>query len=248
MKEVDELLKNVKILIATPCYGGVCSTEYMLSMTKLAAMSAHYGIKIGIQTISNESLISRARNTLVSGFLSDPDATHLMFIDADVGFDPNDVLKLVLRDKDVVAGTYPQKKLNWENVKTSASSGGSIEEIKRSALTYTYAKRNPDQTISTEAVLDRVNLVEADAVGTGFVMIKRSVFETFQEAIPDEWHINEITKEKVYEFFSTGIDKINRIAIGEDWLFCYQWKALGGEIWVDGSINLKHIGTHVFEA
>jgi hypothetical protein len=248
VKEVDELLKDAKILVATPCYGGQCSTEYMLSMTKLAAMSAHYGINIGIQTISNESLISRARNTLSSMFLSDPEATHLMFIDADIGFDPNDVFKLVLRDKDVVAGTYPKKSINWESVKTSASSGASIEEIKRSALTYTYGKRNPDQTLTTEAVLDRTKLVEADAIGTGFVMIKRGVFETIQEAIPDEWHINEHTNEKVYEFFSTGIDKINRISVGEDWLFSYQWKALGGEIWVDGSINLKHIGTHVFEA
>jgi hypothetical protein len=248
VKEVDELLKDAKVLIATPCYGGQCSTEYMLSMTKLAAMSVQYGIKIGIQTVSNESIISRARNTLVSMFLDDPEATHLMFIDADIGFDPNDVLKLILRDKDIVAGTYPQKRLNWENVKTSASLGASIEEIKRSALTYTYTKRNPDQTISTEAILDRVNLVEADLVGTGFVMIKRSVFETLQEAIEDEWYLNEHTNKKVYEFFSTGVDKINRISIGEDWLFCYQWKALGGEIWVDGSINLKHIGTHVFEA
>jgi hypothetical protein len=248
VKEVDELLKNAKILIATPCYGGACSTEYMLSMTKLAAMSAQYGINVGIQTVSNESIVSRARNILVSCFLSDPEATHLMFIDADIGFNPNDVLKLVLRDKDIVAGTYPQKKLNWENIQTSASSGASIEEIKLSSLTYTYGKRNPDQTLSTDGVLDKTKLIEADGVGTGFVMIKRNVFETLQKYIPDEWYINETTKEKVYEFFSTGIDKINRISIGEDWLFCYQWKALGGQVWVDGSINLKHIGTHVFEA
>lgn len=248
MKEVDKLLKDAKILVATPCYGGVCSTHYMLSMTKLAAMSALYGINIGIQTLFNESLVSRARNTLVSEFLSDPDATHLMFIDADIGFEPNDVFKLVLRDKDVVAGTYPLKNINWEKIQTSASSGASIEEIKLSALTYTYGKRNPDQTMSSKAVLDKVNLVEADAVGTGFLLIKRGVFETIQEAIPDEWYINESTNKKVYEFFPTGIDKINRISVGEDWLFCYQWRALGGEIWVDGSINLKHIGTHVFEA
>lgn len=248
MKEVDELLKTAKVVIATPCYGNMCSTDYMLSMTKLAALSAQYGINIGLQTVSNESLVHKARNSLVASFLADPNATHLMFIDADIGFDPNDVLKLILRDKDVIAGVYPVKRFDWDKARQSSISGASLEEVKRSALTYTYGKRNPDSSFQKIAMLDKANLTEADAVGTGFMMIKREVFEALIEAMPDEWYINEQTGETVYEFFSTAIDKINRNYVGEDWLFCWKWKSLDGEIWVDGSINLKHIGTHAFEA
>ena len=245
-KSVEEILSKAKVLVATPCFAGLCSAEYMTSMSRLAALASTYKIDISLVTGRNESLITRARNNLASEFLSIPEATHLMFIDSDIGFDPNDVIKLILRDKDVVAGPYPQKKLNWAGIKEVASNGGSEEEMKIASLIFTHALKDEDGVLK-----NRLNLTgevtEVDYAGTGFMLIKREVLEQMRDAMTDdEWYSIPGIEAKMYDFFKLHIDKKNRLYLGEDWTFCQTWKDMGGKVWLDESIVLKHVGSYTF--
>ena len=241
----EELLKSVNVLVATPCYGGMCASGYMLSMTGLAAISARTGIKISMKTIVNESVIHRARNTLLSDFISEPSFTHIMFIDADIEFNPHDVIKLILRDKDVIGGIYPTKTILWDNIKNNIKEGISVDDIKRLGSKYTYGQLDKDGRYITEDSLSTKTEVHAvDRLATGFMLIKRNVIDTIVSAQPDDWYLED--GKLVYEVFNHGIDKVNRQSVGEDWMFCAKWKSLGGELFIDSSIDLNHIGTYSY--
>lgn len=246
-ERVERLLRAAKVLIATPCYGGMCAADYMRSMTGIAALSARFGINISIITTTNESLVHKARNSLASQFMNG-DFTHLMFIDADVSFNPDDVLKLILRDKDMAAGLYPLKQIAWDHLLDYNAE--SAEDLKRAGLTYTYGKKGDDGKYLDNASLllsgDDDGLIEADAVATGFLLIKRVVFEKMFISNEDNWYVDPNVG-PVHEYFYTSINKDTRDFIGEDWTFCQNWRALGGKIYVDPSIHLVHTGTYAFE-
>src|SRR5210317_2169360 len=104
-----EQLRKHNIFIATPCYGGMLTDQYFLSMFKLSQTLMQHGIKFRITTLRNESLVTRARNILTAMFLEDPNTTHLMFIDADIEFEPDSVIRMLAMDKDIIAGAYPKK-------------------------------------------------------------------------------------------------------------------------------------------
>ena len=115
--DVDmEKLRQHHVMVATPCYGGMVGEPYLKAMTGLSILFKHYGLNFTLATLSNESLVTRARNTLLAMFLQNPNYTHLLFIDADIGFIPQDVVKLLHRDKDIVTGAYPKKSINWPAV------------------------------------------------------------------------------------------------------------------------------------
>ena len=112
--DVDmESLRQQHVMVATPCYGGMIGEPYLKAMTGLAILFKHYGLNFTLATLSNESLVTRARNTLTAMFLENSTYTHMMFIDADIGFDPQDIVKMLHRDKDIVTGAYPKKSINW---------------------------------------------------------------------------------------------------------------------------------------
>jgi hypothetical protein len=246
-ERVERLLRSAKVLIATPCYGGMCTADYMRSMTGIAALSARFGINISIITTTNESLVHKARNSLASQFMNG-DFTHLMFIDADVSFNPDDVLKLILRDKDMVAGLYPLKQIAWDHLLSYKTE--SADELKRAGLTYTYGKKDENGKYLDKGSLSLTGndegLVEADAVGTGFLMIKRAVFEKMFTNDEDNWYVDPNIG-PVHQYFYTSVNKDTRDFIGEDWTFCQVWRDLGGKIYVDPSIHLVHTGSYAFE-
>ena len=248
MSTPEEILPKVKVLVATPCFAGMCSADYMTSMSRLAALASMYRIDISLVTGRNESLVTRARNNLASEFLAIPDATHLMFIDSDIAFDPNDVIKLILREKDVIAGPYPQKKINWEGVRQVVTDDvlASEQEMKVASLVFTHSIKDDEGVLKTR--LDMPNDVfEVDYAGTGFMLIKREVLEQMRDAMSDdEWYSIPGIDAKMYDFFKVHIDKTNRLYLGEDWTFCKIWKEMGGQVWVDGSIVLKHVGSYTF--
>ena len=116
-----EVLRSRKLFVATPMYGGACAGMYARSIADLSAICTRYGITLQLYYLFNESLITRARNYCVDEFMRS-DATHLMFIDSDIGFNPNDVIALLaLQDEespyDVIGGPYPKKCISWEKIK-----------------------------------------------------------------------------------------------------------------------------------
>lgn len=249
-EEQDSFLREQKILVALPCFGGMCHSKFMLAMTGISAISAVKDYKVVFQVIDNESIINKARNILANHFLEDESFTHLMFIDSDIDFNPLDFFKLLLRDKDVVAGSYPKKNLDWNAVKESSTLESTVDDLKYSGISYAFGLKDKDGRYSAQVEIapDENGLAEVDAAPTGFMLIKRNVFEKFIEQYPDEWYIEEtLGNKKAYNFFKCHIDKEQRLYIGEDWTFCQEWKEMGGEVWVDFSVKLKHIGAYTYE-
>ena len=229
-----EDLRKSKLFVATPMYGGNCSGLYMKACLDLQGMCAHYGIDIKFSFLFNESLITRARNYLVDEFLRS-DCTHLLFIDSDILFDPQDVLALIALDKDVIGGPYPKKAINWKNialslVKNPATNLGDLEAL---AGDYVF---NPVPGTTQFSVSEPLEVME---IGTGYMLIKREVFDRFREAYPKQNykpdHVGQANfdgSRYIHAYFDTVIDNgytfddvhrlMERAASGEDVKFEFE--------------------------
>ena len=182
--DIEELRKR-KIFVATPMYGGNCSGMYTKSSCDLAILSSNHGIEVKFFYLFNESLITRARNYLVDEFLRS-DSTHLMFIDADIGFNPEDVLTLAALsdpggDKEIICGPYPKKTIAWEKIKMAVDRG--FADIDPNALDrfvgdYVFNPAGDQKDIRID---EPAEVLEG---GTGFMMIQRSAFEKYAKAYP----------------------------------------------------------------
>ena len=165
-------MQHAKIFIGTPCYGGMITADYFKSCMQLVALASIKKIELQFGTIGNESLITRARNTLVQLFM-DGDYTHLMFIDADIAFDPNTIFRMLDFDKDVVCGVYPRKTIDWIKVKKRIRDKPEISEneLAAASLQYNLNVKNPNR------IEVKDGFIEVLDGATGFMMIKRNVFE-----------------------------------------------------------------------
>jgi len=229
-----------KLMIGTPMYGGMCSAYYAFSNINLTRIACERNIPLSFQFTTTESLITRARTGIANMFLKS-DCTHLLFIDADIGFDPEDVFKLLSHDLDLVCGGYPAKNIDWDNISAAAQRGVPAQTLPTFASPYIYNR------LEVQAEDVPKGLVEVKNAGTGFMMIKKSVFEKLSNHVPDYLNNqfdNYGTRAK--EFFSTAIK--NDILLSEDHYFCEKWREIGGRIYIDPSINLKHIGTYVYQS
>lgn len=206
-----------KVHFMTPCYGGQITEVCFNSYLQWSVIATKNNIDFQIDTLSNESNVNRARNTCASKFLSG-DATHLMFVDADIKFNPTDVVKLLTHDKDIVGGIYPQKTLPPKMVVNTIDNG----------------KREG-------------NLIEVGTIGTGFMLIKRTVFEKLIEEGATPYNDQmELINNNQYDFFQCTIDSRGRY-LTEDWSFCRRWRQVGGEVWADLDIALEHVGYFRFQ-
>ena len=198
-----EVLRNKHIFIATPCYGGQIGEPYFRSMMRLAILCNKYDIQFTVSTLANESLITRGRNTLVSFFMEHPDATHLFFIDADIEFDPNDLLRMVAYDRPITVGAYPKKAINWQSI---------IEAARRNdeETTETIEGHSSNYVVNFEFVTDedgnpqnqiqiRDNLIKLKDAGTGFMCIQRDVIQKMFDAHPELKYANDINVDEKFE-------------------------------------------------
>jgi hypothetical protein len=181
---VEELQKK-KLFVATPMYGGQCAGMYTRSIADLSAMCAKYNIPLQLYYLFNESLITRARNYCVDEFMRS-DATHLMFIDSDIGFNPQDILALLAlmtdeSDYDVMGGPYPKKCISWEKIKQAVDKGVAEEDpnkLENYVGDYVF---NPKSNTREIPLGEPVEVLE---IGTGFMMVQRRAFERYKEAYP----------------------------------------------------------------
>ena len=250
-----EVLRNKHIFIATPCYGGQIGEPYFRSMMRLAILCNKYDIQFTVSTLANESLITRGLNTLVSFFMEHPDATHLLFIDADIEFDPNDLLRMVAYDRPITVGAYPKKAINWQSI---------IEAARRNdeETTETIEGHSSNYVVNFEFVTDedgnpqnqiqiRDNLIKLKDAGTGFMCIQRDVIQKMFDAHPELKYANDINVDQkfekhMYALFDTMIDPESRRYLSEDYTFCRLWQQMGGEVFLDPRTGLNHVGHYTF--
>ena len=178
----EPTLPSIRIFVATPCYGGMLTTNYFESCMGLMAECIQKRIGLQFATIGNESLVTRARNTLVQLFMDDEkEYTHLMFIDADIGFEPKTIFRMLDMDKEVVASIYPRKAIDWRKVKKKMEERPDIspEELHAFSLQYNLNVKNP------EHIEMQRGFIEVMDAPTGFMLIKRNVFNKMKMAYPD---------------------------------------------------------------
>jgi len=214
-------LTKVYIHIAIPAFNGMMHESCFISLLKFLIEASKHNIAWTLDTMGNESLITRARNNLAGKFLHNKKATHLMFIDSDIRFEPEDILKLLIADKDVCCGAYPVKKLPAQLVINELDDGDKEGD-----------------------------LVEVSTAGTGFMLIKRNVFDEMIVKYPKTKYSEHVGLGKQYEpflyaLFDTEISTEGHY-LSEDWTFCLRWRAIGGKVWVHKGINLGHIGQYEY--
>jgi hypothetical protein len=219
-----DFLRQQHIHFCLPMYGGQCSESTFLAMIKFCIIAQKIGLNYSIDTMVNESLITRGRNNLVSKMLYNQAATHLMFIDVDLGFDPESILRLISHNLDVAGGVYPMKRIPTKYV---------INTV-------------PDPQHDAQR-----GIIEVSTLGTGFMLVKRHVIEKMIEAHPqlkynDNVGIGKHLEPNMYGLFDTMIDD-HKNYLSEDWTFCYLWRKMGGKVFADYKIKLNHAGFHVYE-
>ena len=253
-----EFMKGKRVMIGTPCYGGMTTAAYVQSMVGFSNLSKLFGVEYVLVTLINESLVTRARNDIVSQFLNFKDEKgyldYLMFIDADIQFQPDSVLRLIVHDKDIAAGAYPLKVINYDTI--SRITGTSEEMALMSTEYVVNIKFASEEKRKNMQVQIEGGVVEVHDAGTGFMLIKRQALLDMIEKYPETRYTRDMknidengkvvqTNEYQYALFDTSIDEDNRY-LSEDYTFCRRWQKIGGRIFIDPLIVLNHIGTHMF--
>lgn len=223
----------MKIMIATPMYGGSCTGVYTDSLLNLVELLSSNGFAWQTKFAFNESLITRARNYLTHEFLKS-DCTHLLFIDADIKFNAVDVVHMLQADKDIICGAYPKKTLNWNYIAEAAKNdipANRLEEFSGEFVLHLLDGQNQIQ-VESDKPFEVLNS------GTGFMMIKREVFDKIE--VPSYNFHGEQNK----EYFTTAI--FNNDLLSEDYYFCKLARDVGYKIYIAPWVKLSHVGTYTF--
>jgi hypothetical protein len=236
-----------KIFVATPMYGGLCVGGYTVGLLNSVQEFMRNGMQLYYAHMMNESLITRARNTLAYDFLN-TDATHLMFIDADITFNPADIVSMVNADKDIICGLYPKKEINWKTVSEAVKSGVEYQDLP--SYTGSFVVNLVGDV--AQATGDVNEPMEIDNGGTGFMLIKRNVFETLKPTVPTYTNDQILIVDKnpvkkiIHEFFATSIDEVSNRLLSEDYHFCKIARQAGFKVYAAPWANLSHSGTYNF--
>ena len=231
------------IMIATPMYGGMCTGHYVSGLLGTLNKMRQVNVPVYWAQITNESLITRARNELARLFL-ERGMDYLMFIDADISFDGQAVATLMAADRDICVGIYPKKEVDWKQIKKAVKSGR--EDIEN------YGGAFVMNMVGDKQESDSDGVIEVRHGGTGFMLIKRRVFEDLMPHVPTyrtssfkDPETGEYIKPLTHEFFATSIDDTGAL-LSEDYHFCDLWRKHGGKIYANPFIKLEHVGTYVF--
>jgi len=228
------------LMIGTPCYSGTVTVNYMRSVIQMIGLLEQQGVKTGMLTPCQESLVTRARNLIANEFLRQKDYTHLLFIDADIGFQPELAWKYLQADKDVVCGIYPVKHLDIDKLRTINSNA--MTRVAEAASLHYAVKLKPGGRPDPIT-----GLLPVEYGAAGFMCIKRQVFERMAEAYPELTYDCSYTNDENtgnIAFFDTYIDPATKEYLPEDYAFCRRWTAIGGEIHADIHSVFTHVGAH----
>jgi len=228
------------LVVATPCFGGQVTSVYADSMLRLQSACRASGIGFTWFLGSGDALITRVRADLMTAFLDMPEATHFLFIDADIWFEPPQVFRLMNFAEDFVAAAYPLKMYDWDKIARAMAERRPKPIC--AALHYVFNLEDPAKVVS------RQGFAKSKYVGTGFMMLRRAALLRLCEANPQlkykKAHVQDdrLNSPHRYALFDTMIDPETGEYLSEDYAFCRRWRDIGGEIWVDLQSKLTHVG------
>lgn len=261
---LDEYTNKISpvIYILTPCFGSVCFVNYIECLMKTKELCRELGIRLEVLFCKSDSLVTRARNNLIAKAMSDPEMTHILFIDNDITWVPTDILKLLIADKSIIGGIYPFKKYNLDKLIPTEEHPNQVQDminvknnshlheindkdaIEMNLLTY-------NVNYNSKEVKIKNNLTQVKHVATGFMMMQRNVIEKMIKSYSSTKYTDDInfliTEENKYAYALFDCGVVDDHYLSEDWMFCNRWTLLEGEIWIDVSINLTHTGIHDFK-
>lgn len=243
--EIDnKQLQSWNVLFAIPCYDQQITEPTMMSLIKTLMYFRDHNIKFAVATIT-DSLINRARNNMTAKFMSNEQFTHMMFIDADISWEPESIIKMLWHNQDVMTAAYPIKSINWELVEKNVKAEIPVDKLMEHSLRFVVNAAKDEHERNLNVVNGAVEIFDA---GTGFMLIKRETILKLIEAYPelkytdDTGSLSDQEKMWTYAFFNSYIDPhLNRF-LSEDYGFCRYWQKIGGKIWVDPLISLGHLG------
>lgn len=250
---VNDSSPSSHVFIATPCFGGVVTQTYMQSIIGCMGTAQMHDIELTLSMVGNDALITRSRNTLLHQFFAQSTASHILFVDSDIGFGPEALPQLMAHGKDVVAGLYPLKDRYWDKLTDAQVRRG--EPARTASLRYVGESESlHEQAMPTPT--DR-GLVKAGYAGTGFMLISRSAIARMVEAYPQtryrridapvgQENSASVHANDAYALFDCMIDPETSTYLSEDFTFCKRWRDIGGEVWLDTALELSHTGPSTF--
>lgn len=236
-------------------FGGSANYMYMISLINLLTKLGQNGIHSMFEIAANESLITKARNILVEGFLRS-DATHMLFLDADLGFDPDDIVKMIQANKDLIGGQYAKKKINWDVVKRVVQG---VPNIPPHAINAVIAE-STFRPIGDQMSFRLDEPVEVESIATGMMLIRREVFTKMAAELPeieiisggsetmDPKTMTRVTDphRTAHAYFDVSIDPVTKAYTSEDFTFCKRWRKLGGQVFLAPWTRTVHVGTYEY--
>jgi len=242
------MTKKGNIFVAVPMYGGMCTGYFTQSMLTLGPVLNQNGYDMAFSAMFNESLIQRGRNALAHGFMKRPECTHLMFIDADIKFNPQDIIKMIEADKDIICGIYPKKEINWVEVEKAVKEGVPTDKLKTRTASVVVNLKDYAGSV-TVPVSEPVEIFNG---GTGFMLIKRNTFEVMKSVVNS--YNNDvlfldggISNDRITEYFACAIEPGTERLLSEDYFFCWKAREAGLSVWAAPWVQLGHFGSYLFE-
>lgn len=244
-------LKNFFPVVMTPSHDGKFFQNYLISIVNLVVEAGRAGMPMQLYCHQGESLVTRARNNCVAYFLSRPQWTHLFWVDADIGFSAEAAFRLLLSDYDIASGVYPLKREAWPAEGVVA--GTTRERFEATHTRYTAnttARTDEHGAQVADLVIQPDGFMRVTEAPTGFMVIKRGVFERLMASYPDLAYVPDslgVADQGLhYRFFDVMVDPQTRRYLSEDYGFCRLWSGLGESIYIDANSNLTHQGAKTY--
>ncbi len=231
---------NLHLVVGTPMYGGMCTSEYTQSLLNLSESANKSDVKLTTIFLGNESLIQRGRNTVAHHFMNLPDATHLLFIDADIKFRTEDIVRMIQVDKSLIVGPVALKGYNWDEIRQAAVNNE--DDIGRTGGVFNINK------LPGIDMVDENTPFEIEHGGNAFMMIRRDVFETLKPHTPIYTNGGRSLPDgvEIYDYFRVEINKDTNHLLSEDYFLCHSYRQLGGKVWCAPWVETGHFGSHLF--
>ena len=230
------------LLIAIPVYGGICYADFMMSVFNLVQELNKNNIKHEIKLIQNESLITRARNGFVAMFMDNFNYSKLLFLDSDLIFSPETILRMIKEDRGIIGAIYPKKAINWDKVKHYSNKDNNELQARATDMNYNFKYYNKNQVKIVNG------FAEVNDLATGCMLIDKRALSIIINKNRDTNYINHCAgygdSNCFYDLFKVGVVEQDgkKIYLSEDYYFCHLARECGISIWADTTATLVHIG------